>query len=235
MPIATMIAGPNGSGKSTLIALLQDQNIPLGNYFNADDLARAEVERRGAELANLTEQEQTARRAELWVHASGRAQIAVRQARDDALSGTQDYAFETVMSHPSHIEHLQAARLVGFRTRLFFVCTDDPVINVGRVANRVDHGGHSVPTERIVTRYGRCLELLPDAIGAADDVLVYDNSIRNRPLRLLAAIVDKVLHHGEVKVLGVSDLVSPSDLPAWWQGILFKIKPAAPFVDGPLP
>jgi predicted ABC-type ATPase len=231
-----MIAGPNGSGKSTLIALLQDQNIPLGTYFNADDLARAEVERRGAELANLTKQEQTARRAELWVQASGRAQIAVRQLRDDALSGSQDYAFETVMSHPSHIEHFQAARLAGFRTRPFFVCTSHPVINVGRVANRVEHGGHDVPTERIVERYNRCLKLLPYAIEAADDVLVYDNSICNRPLRLLAAIVDTVLYHGEVKeVLQLDPMLADwSDLPAWWLKVLIRIKAIDPFADGPL-
>lgn len=229
-----MIAGPNGSGKSTLIALLQNQNVKLGAYFNADDLARAEVERRSADLASLPEDKQAAFLAELWEQSSARAQIEVRQLREDALLASQDYAFETVMSHPSHIEHLLGARQAGFSTRLFFVCTADPNINVGRVANRVLHGGHDVPTDRVVDRYARCLNLLPQAVMASDEVLIYDNSVRDRPLRLLAMISGGMLRHGEVKSSMLRYEMDPNDLPMWWRGVLIRIKPKTPFADGRL-
>jgi len=61
------------------------------------------------------------------------------------------------MSHHSHIDYMWRAAKMGFQVRFYFVATDDPAINLDRVANRVAHGGHDVPTDRIIGRY----DLLP--------------------------------------------------------------------------
>jgi len=88
------------------------------------------------------------------------------------------YSFETVMSHPGKINFLQIARQKGYKTYLYFIATDDPEINVSRVENRVEKGGHPVPKQKIVERYHRSLDLLAQALKAADRAYILDNSRR---------------------------------------------------------
>jgi predicted ABC-type ATPase len=197
MPLVTMIAGPNGSGKSTLTRELERLGIPLGQYLNADDIA-----------VGLTGDPVTV---------AATAQQVVRDRRAEALRLGQDHCFETVMSHPSHIDHLVAARAAGFETRLFFVATEDPLINVGRVANRVLHGGHDVPLQKISERYYRCLANLPAAIAASDSGLIYDNSSADALLRPIARIAD-----GSLADIDSSSQRALRSLPApaWWIGYL---------------
>lgn len=161
-----MIAGPNGSGKSFLKASLEQDGIAFGEYLNADDIAKT-----------LDGDPVTIGR---------RAQEIVRERRDAALSERRDYSWETVMSHPSHVEHLRQAKAAGYEARLFYVATEDPRINTGRVANRVALGGHDVPADRIVSRYERSLAGLADAVEVADVARVWDNSDSQRPFRVVA-------------------------------------------------
>jgi len=224
MPVLTVIAGPNGSGKSTLIAALRSQGVEFGTYFNADDIA-----------AGLTG---------LPVEVARQAQEMVREKRAEALAKGIDHSFETVMSHVSHVEYMRAARESGFEVRLFFVATDNPDINLGRVANRVEHGGHDVPQDRVVARYSRCLENLPSAIVASDQAWIFDNSQADEPLRLLAKISDRKLTHTmggyrdnlfERMARLVAGLdVHPDLIPAWWLSILLELKPVNTFSNGPL-
>ena len=92
------------------------------------------------------------------------------------LRSATPFSFETVMSEPGKVSFLREAQSVGFRTYLYYVATEDPEINVTRVAFRVTQGGHDVPKEKIVTRYRRSLELLRDAIRYADRAYFFDTS-----------------------------------------------------------
>ena len=92
------------------------------------------------------------------------------------LATRQSLTFETVMSHPSKLEFLRAARLAGYRTYLYFVATADPAINIARVAVRVAKGGHSVAQDKIVARYRRSLSLLRPALKLTDRAYIFDNS-----------------------------------------------------------
>ncbi|HEY3762032.1 MAG TPA: hypothetical protein VGN23_09825 [Verrucomicrobiae bacterium] len=56
------------------------------------------------------------------------------------------------------------------------MATDDPAINLSRVRNRVKLGGHTVPEDRIVSRYHRSLDLLMDAIRHTNRTYIFDNS-----------------------------------------------------------
>jgi predicted ABC-type ATPase len=74
------------------------------------------------------------------------------------------FSFETVMSSADKVEFLKQAQESGFRTYLYYIATDDPEINISRVKNRVKAGGHSVPQDKIISRYYRSLDLLSAAI-----------------------------------------------------------------------
>ena len=154
-PRLVMIAGPNGSGKSTLImALRADPRFELpAQYLNADDLQRArriDDPRQAQQLAN--------------------------ELRAQALASRQDVMYETVMSHPGKIAELQQAKSAGYHIIVLLVATNDPNVNVERVAARVAAGGHDVPEDRTRERYARTLALAPVAIGYANQAFVFDNT-----------------------------------------------------------
>lgn len=86
------------------------------------------------------------------------------------------FTFETVMSDPAKVELLKEATRAGYRTYLYYICTETSVINLGRVAARVAAGGHSVPEGKVTERYDRSLSLLLPASKAANRAFVWDNS-----------------------------------------------------------
>lgn len=190
MPVVTMIAGPNGSGKSTLIQKLSAQGMDFGAFFNADDIARTLPGDR--------------------IEANLLAQQMVRDQRDEARTAGRNYAWETVMSHPSHIDHLVEAKRAGYEARVIYVAIDDSRVNQVRVRERVDNGGHDVPHDKILSRYQRSLAQLPTALLKADYALVFDNSSASEPYRLLCEIRP-----------GAMTLRSDfKDMPAWFQAAL---------------
>jgi predicted ABC-type ATPase len=86
------------------------------------------------------------------------------------------FSFETVMSHPGKIDFLKTAKERGYKTYLYFIATDDARINVSRVHNRVEKGGHPVPKQKIYERYERSLNLLFNALQIVDRAYILDNS-----------------------------------------------------------
>jgi len=80
------------------------------------------------------------------------------------------------MSFPDKIELLRKAQTRGYRTYLYYVATEDPSINISRVRYRVKMGGHSVPEDKIVSRYKRSLDLLMQAVSFTNRAYIFDNS-----------------------------------------------------------
>jgi predicted ABC-type ATPase len=120
--------------------------------------------------------------------------------REKLLIQRESFSFETVMSHDSKIEFIRRAQDSGFRTYLYFVATDDPEINVGRVAQRVAQNGHRVEEDLIRKRYGRSLDLLHKAVAVSNRAYIFDNSEE-------AAVLQLECSDGEMEVK-VSDLRS---------------------------
>lgn len=56
------------------------------------------------------------------------------------------------------------------------MATEDPDINVLRISHRVKTGGHPVPTDKVMARYYRSLELLSAAIKYSNRAYIFDNS-----------------------------------------------------------
>ena len=62
------------------------------------------------------------------------------------------------VSVPAGTTVLEAARAAGFRTSIVMLFLNSPEICVGRVQQRVRHGGHHVPEKDIRRRFSRSLQ-----------------------------------------------------------------------------
>jgi predicted ABC-type ATPase len=150
-----IVAGPNGSGKTTLTNRLRSLGLDFGEYINADEIALA--------LPDTPDRDQI-------------AQQEANRRRSTCMSELRSFSFETVMSHPSKIDEMRAAKAAGYAFTFIGVSLQVPELNVKRVALRVSEGGHDVPQDRIIARYHRTLGLMPEAIAIADRSLVFDNT-----------------------------------------------------------
>ena len=229
-----MFAGPNGSGKSTLKAHLRPDL--LGSYVNADDIEASLRSPEGFdfspfglvpsvdELHEFWRSSSLLRRADL-VRAAERlvlyenrlgfgdiegnsyfAAVVADFVRRGLLQDRASFSFETVMSSRDKVLLLREAQGRGYRTYLYFVATDDPEINVSRVQNRVRLGGHDVPHDKIVGRYGRSLGLLPEAIYYSNRAYVFDNSGENLDRVWIAEFTD-----------GVEMELQTARIPRWFE------------------
>ncbi len=88
----------------------------------------------------------------------------------------ESFSYETVMSHRSKVDFFGRARTDGYKTYLYFVCTNSAELNVARVRSRVRSGGHSVPEEKILERYMRSVALAREAISNSYRAYIFDNS-----------------------------------------------------------
>lgn len=159
-PILLVIGGPNGAGKTTVTSRLREERWSEGvEYLNPDDVARDRFGDWNSPDAVL--------RAARWTE----------ERREELLAAGRGIAFETVLSTESKVDFIARAKERGYFVRVFFIGTSDPRINAARVAGRVMEGGHSVPIEKIVSRYVRSTANLSSAIRLADRVYVYDNSV----------------------------------------------------------
>ena len=131
--------------------------------------------------------------------------------RQKLLDEHISYTFETVMSSPDKVELLHQAQTQDYRTYLYYIATEDPAINISRVKHRVQRGGHSVPEDKIITRYHRSLDLLIEAIRYSNRAYIFDNS--NHHYNWVAEITEgKVL---EMKV---------KQMPEWFkQAVWMKV------------
>jgi predicted ABC-type ATPase len=92
------------------------------------------------------------------------------------LQADSSFSFESVFSHPSKIKEMEDAKRAGFKVYLYFISTSDPFINLQRVKNRAESGGHDVPDEKVSARYTRTMGNLYAAFNLADRAYLFDNS-----------------------------------------------------------
>ncbi len=177
-PVIVVIAGPNGSGKTSLTQDLRLHEWVTGEgcvYVNPDDIAQ-----------NVYGD---------WnsVEATMNAANEADRIREDCLKQGSSLVFETVMSAENKVDFLRRAKAVGYFIRLFFVSTDSPTINAARVAQRVTEGGHTVPIEKIISRYSKSIVNCAVVARFVDRTYVYDNSVdEQKAARLFRAVEGKI-------------------------------------------
>src|SRR5258708_7905251 len=106
--------------------------------------------------------------------------------REAALREQRSFAVEDLVVDT---ELLESARDAGYDTKVVFISTEDPNLNVGRILVRMSCGGQSVPLNTILESYKQSMKSLPEARKHADDVLVYDNTPDGKGHRLVARFI----------------------------------------------
>lgn len=161
-PIVVALAGPNGAGKTTFYhAHLEPAGL---RFVNADIIAR-----------------------ELKMDAYRAAAVA-GTIRQELIRQYESFVFETVFSDPvgDKLEFLKSAARMGYTVVLYFIGISSAEMCDERVAMRVSQGGHSVPAEKLSSRFPRILANLRNAVRDLPHVLIYDNDDLSRPYRLAA-------------------------------------------------
>ena len=177
-----LVIGPNGAGKSTFIAVTLAPLLARSVVVNADEIARQRWPEDPA------------------AHAYEAARVAAA-TRSTLITRGRSFIAETVFSHPSKLNLLTSPRDAGYQVTLHVVAI--PVeLAVARVTERVRHGGHDVPEQKIRDRYERLWTHVAAAIAMVGEAAVYDNSRAARPYRLLARHLN-------------GRLLADPDWPAW--------------------
>ena len=96
--------------------------------------------------------------------------------RDLMIAQNKSFSFETVMSHESKVAEIKSLVKQGYKAYLYFVCIDDPEVNISRIKNRVALGGHNVDSDKVQDRYYRTLNFLHEVMPLCYRAYLFDNS-----------------------------------------------------------
>lgn len=153
-PIAVFYCGANGSGKSTLRGLRQDS---VSIVIDSDHIAK-EISPENPRLADAE---------------AGRKAIKLFQF---ALENGISFSMESTLSGHSILRRIEMAKQAGFWIEIHYVGLNSSELNVQRVAERVQNGGHWIDPDLIRQRFDKSRANLPSAISLANTCLIYDNS-----------------------------------------------------------
>ena len=167
-PVMLVVAGPPGSGKSTFFPI-----AAMGvDAFGIDD--------RCAQIVGSYRAIPPAVRKAV----SQECETFV----DQHIAGGRSFAVETTMRTLASVRQAEKARSHGFRTVLTFLCTSSPEINIERVIQRAQAGGHAASEVEIRAVYAAALGNLVEAVRIFDRSRVLDTSEPWKRPRLVARV-----------------------------------------------
>lgn len=141
MPTCWIIAGPNGAGKTTFALEYLPRVARCSRFVNADLIA--------AGLSPLAPERELLAASRLFL-----AEIQT------CIQLRVDFAFETTLAGRSYLKLLRRLRAEGWWVELIYLALPSMEMSKLRVAERVLHGGHNVPTADIERRFARSLKNL---------------------------------------------------------------------------
>lgn len=168
-PWMVMIAGPNGAGKSTFYkqVLQQDPFFKKVEFINLDNLAK--------EMAGENEDPNN------FMFPAGKI---ISEHLAEKLQKKKSFIYETTASGVTHLRLLQTAKKQGFKITTIFIGLASAELSYLRVQQRVNEGGHNVPTEDINRRYPKVIKNFPELLKVSDISAVFDNSGKT-PFKLI--------------------------------------------------
>ena len=132
-----IVAGPNGSGKTTFVSeYLRDSEDTV--YIGADAIAERLVSK-PEEMDSVKIQ-------------AGR--LFIREIQELIQAGT-DFIVEVTLAGKGFARTISQLKNAGYTVTIVFIFLKSPETSVARVRNRVQAGGHHVPTEDVVRRFYR--------------------------------------------------------------------------------
>ena len=129
-----IIAGPNGSGKTTFASeYLRNSDV---EYISADAIA--------AKLVSTPEEMDTVK-----LQAGRLFFVEMRRL----IESEKDFAVEVTLAGKGFERIISRLKRAGYTVTIVFIFLKSPEMSVARVRNRVEAGGHHVPTEDVVRRF----------------------------------------------------------------------------------
>ena len=166
-PRVVVLAGPNGAGKTTISRSLLRDELAIGNFVNADTIARG--------LAGFD--------PESAALSAGRVML---QRLRELAAARADFAFETNLASHFLAPWLLDLKQSGYRVLVAFMWLPTADLAKARVRQRVQEGGHFVPSDVVERRHARGLaNLRATFLPMADAVWLFDASCN--PPRLVAS------------------------------------------------
>ena len=172
MKTYTIIGGVNGVGKSSLTGVLRERTTDLGTIIDVDRIT-----------------------AELGGNALAGSRVAVKKIRD-CLDRGVSFTQETTLSGRKTEATAREAKEHGYYIRLFYVALDSAEESMERIQNRVRHGGHDIPSDDVIRRFGGRWESVEKVLAYCDEAEFYDNGngfvkvaeYRNGEIRAVGAL-----------------------------------------------
>jgi predicted ABC-type ATPase len=163
MPTCWIIAGPNGAGKTTFALEYLPQVVGCSRFVNADLIA--------AGLSPLVPEQAIPAASRLFL-----------QEINTCIELRVDFAFETTLAGRGYLQRIRRLRAEGWRVMLIYLALPTVEMSLMRVAERVAHGGHSIPVADIERRFPRSLHNLFNVFADVVDSCECFLNLDNQPL-----------------------------------------------------
>jgi len=141
MPNLFIIAGPNGAGKTTYVRDFLPLELRCREFVNADLIA--------AGLSPFA--------PDRAAFEAGR--IMLKRLRE-LFERREDFSFETTLTGYGYSHLLREIKAAGYRIRLDYLWIPNLDLTRARVKQRVKKGGHDIPDDVQLRRFGKGLRLL---------------------------------------------------------------------------
>ncbi|HPI39234.1 MAG TPA: hypothetical protein PLJ21_00415 [Pseudobdellovibrionaceae bacterium] len=137
--VIKVIAGPNGSGKTTFAESFVIHTKPTIPFLNPDLIASG---------FGPIEFEKASFQA---------GRVLLTEIKSKIQNG-DSFAFESTLSGLTYAQILKKAKQDGYKIIIYFIGLSKVTLNISRIKNRVEQGGHHIPTQTVRRRYLRCFD-----------------------------------------------------------------------------
>ena len=177
-PTCYIIAGSNGSGKTTFAREFLPRYAGCTHFINPDLIASG--------LSPFRPEDASI--------ASGR--IVLQQIYENSFSG-RNFSIETTLSGKTYFKIFSDLKENGYQIQMFYLWIPNPNLAIQRIHQRVEAGGHNVPSKDVLRRFDRTLSNLFNIYLPVIDILRFFDNSAETPLLVFEEINRKrnILNH----------------------------------------